>query len=273
MTAESNPLRLRYPATCAACGTQLPPGTTAFWDRAAKSATCLACRPDATADPPELDRGTPGASARREWTRRRDARAERVRSRHPRLGGLILALTDEPQSTTAWSRGACGEKVAGRNLEPLRGEGFAVLHDRRLPGTKSNIDHLVVSPAGVFTVDAKRYAGRVEQRDLGGWFRPGHRLFVGRHDRTKLVAGAERQAAAVRAALAGARWSMVPVTPVLWFVGSDNWPLIGPRPFRFGQVHVVWGKRLGELMRRERVIDQCAIDDLERFLAEAFPPA
>jgi len=42
--------------------------------------------------PPELDRGTPGASAAREHERRRRNREARVRRRHPLIGGLLLAI-------------------------------------------------------------------------------------------------------------------------------------------------------------------------------------
>ncbi|HSU74990.1 MAG TPA: NERD domain-containing protein, partial [Terrabacter sp.] len=54
------------------------------------------------------ERGTAGGSARREYERRRDARDQRVRERFPRIGGFLLAVTDEPQSTRAWDTGAEG---------------------------------------------------------------------------------------------------------------------------------------------------------------------
>jgi Nuclease-related domain len=66
--------------------------------------------------------------------------------------------------------------MLGTALERLRSEGMAVLHDRRVPGTRANIDHLLISSSGVFVVDAKRYGGRVEQRDRGGFFRTDYRL-------------------------------------------------------------------------------------------------
>jgi hypothetical protein len=91
----------------------------------------------------------PGGSALREFERRRDAREQRVRERFPRIGGFLLAVTDEPQSTKAWDTGAAGEQVVGARLDGLTGDGLTVLHDRRIPGTRANIDHLVVSRAGV----------------------------------------------------------------------------------------------------------------------------
>ncbi len=49
----------------------------------------------------------------------------------------------------------------------MREEGLGVLHDRRIPGSKANIDHIVVGPAGVFAIDTKRYTGKIERRDHG----------------------------------------------------------------------------------------------------------
>lgn len=59
-------------------------------------------------------------------------------------------------------------------------DGIRVLHDRRVPGTRGNIDHLVVAPAGIFVVDAKRYDGLIRVRDVGGLFKTNERLYVGR---------------------------------------------------------------------------------------------
>jgi hypothetical protein len=103
-----------------------------------------------------------------------------VRARHPRLGGLILAATDEPQSTRTWEHGAVGEERLGARLDTVAGQGIAVLHDRRIPGTTANIDHVAVTATGVWVIDAKRYKGRPTLRFEGGILWPRvERLFVG----------------------------------------------------------------------------------------------
>jgi hypothetical protein len=199
-------IRLKYSATCTSCNTKLGRGTSAAWDRMQKTVTCSACLDASAANTGEttveVDRGVAGGSARREFQGRHERRELRVRKRHKRLGGVILALSSDPQSTTAWAAGARGEETVGRYLEALRGEGIASLHDRRIPGSKANIDHIAVSPAGVFVVYPKNYRGKVEQRDVGGLFRTDLRLYVGGRDKTKLVKGMNRQVAAVRTALA-----------------------------------------------------------------------
>lgn len=167
----SDLIRLRYGATCASCGSALARGSHARWDRSARTATCKRCveRDCVVASAPaELDRGDAGRSAAREWQRRHDRRENRIRAEHKHLGALMLALSSDPYSTSAWGQGAKGERVIGRRLDRLRDDGIAVLHDRRFPGSRANIDHIVVSQAGVFVIDTKHYKGRVEQRDPGG---------------------------------------------------------------------------------------------------------
>jgi len=62
-----------------------------------------------------------------------------------------------------------------------------VLHDRRIPGTRANIDHIAIAPSGLWAIDAKHYKGRVEHVDKGGWFLTDWRLLVGGRDKTGLV--------------------------------------------------------------------------------------
>ncbi|WP_455371594.1 nuclease-related domain-containing protein [Petrachloros mirabilis] len=49
--------------------------------------------------------------------------------------------------------GRDGERVVAEFLEPLRAKGYRVFHD--LPGDGFNIDHVIVGPAGVFTIETK----------------------------------------------------------------------------------------------------------------------
>ena len=37
--------------------------------------------------------------------------------------------------------------------------GIEVLDDRRVPGSRTNIGHIVVGPSGVLVIDAKKYRG------------------------------------------------------------------------------------------------------------------
>jgi len=70
-----------------------------------------------------------------------------------------------------------------------------MLHDRRIPGSKANLDHIAVTPSGVYVIDAQRYRGRRPQTQVdSGLFRPRtEHLIVGRRDSTKLVVGMHKQ--------------------------------------------------------------------------------
>lgn len=223
--------------------------------------------------PPELvlahREGVPGLSARREHERRKAARENRVRSRHPKIGGLILALSDEPQSTKAWAVGSVGEEKLGRRLDSLAGTLVRVLHDRGIPGSRANIDHIVICPTGIFIIDAKRYKGRPERRTEGGLFSPRvEKLFVGKRDRTKLVDGVLKQTDLVRDALGDPD---IPLKGVLCFVEAD-WPMFGG-DFHIRRVHVSWPKRLAALLSRPGPLTESQIDQLQIRVSAAFPAA
>lgn len=49
--------------------------------------------------------------------------------------------------------GRDGERFVGQMLEQLRGKGYRVFHD--IPGPSFNIDHAIVGPAGIFTIETK----------------------------------------------------------------------------------------------------------------------
>jgi Nuclease-related domain len=74
--------------------------------------------------------------------------------------GWALRFRLSPEAV-AWRRGAAGERRTARLLSPLERQGWVVLHDLAVPGSRANIDHLVIGPGGVFVVDSKQYRGRL----------------------------------------------------------------------------------------------------------------
>jgi len=192
-----------------------------------------------------------GASAQREYDRRRAADEAMVRARWGRFGSLAVRLSEERQSTKAWSVGAEGERQVGRALDAIAGEGLEVLHDRRIPRGRANIDHLVVTARGVLVVDAKRYRGRPALRSEGGLFRSVTRsLTVGGRDQTKLVAGVQRQVEIVWGILEEGGAAGVPVRGALCFVEAD-WPMFGGS-FQVAGVRVLWPRLLAKHLRDPR---------------------
>lgn len=191
---------------------------------------------------------------------------QRLREKWGKLGGIAVRLSDETQSTSAWATGAVGEERLGARLDSIASDSIAILHDRRIPGSKANIDHIAVTSSGIWVIDAKRYKGRPELRVEGGILRPRvEKVLVGRRDCTKLVDGTLKQVELVREAVPD-----VPVTGVLCFVEAD-WPLIGGS-FTARGVHVVWPKRLAKQLAEAEPggVDVSAVRDS---LASHFPPA
>jgi hypothetical protein len=280
-TAETTPdkrMKLRYAGACRLCGVELAARQEAIYERATKTVRCVECstvdvasEAPGPAVQPELsafESGVAGASAQREYERRKGRREERIRSEHPKIGGLILALSDDPQSTTAWSSGARGEAALGGRLDKHASESIAVLHDRRIPGTKANIDHIVVTAGGVLVVDAKCYVNkRPELRVEGGILRPrAEKLMVGGRDRTRLVDGVLGQAQRVRAALGD---ESIDVSGVLCFIEA-HWSLIGAF-FSTRGVRVLSPGRLSNILdEASGGVDVASVRDR---IAEAFTSA
>jgi len=285
-------MRLRYAGTCRICQITIPPGTEAVYERPTRTVRCLdhiSTRAttsqvgDSEAGPSDadiLEIGTPGASARREGERRQQNRRDRVRSNHPRFGGLILALSDDPQSTKSWTIGATGEEQLGARLNEFSGATLRVLHDRRIPRTRANIDHIAVTPTGIWVIDAKRYKGRPSLKIEGGILRSRtEKLMVGSRDCTKLVDGVLKQVEVIEENLEpggrfegnGRRWGCVPVHGVICFVEAD-WPIIGGA-FSTRDVDVVWPKRLYPKLQKGGPLDAATISEIHRRLASTLPPA
>ncbi len=275
-------MKLRYAGTCRLCGTSLPAKQEAIYERTTKTVRCVECPTGIAvvltaeaevADAPNEQvvvvpvkaSGDAGSSARREYERRKAKDEERLRQKWGKLGGIAVALSDEKQSTKAWATGAVGEERLGARLDSLVSESIAVLHDRRIPGSKANIDHIAVTPAGVWVIDAKRYKGRPELRIEGGILRPKvEKVLVGRRDCTKLVDGALKQVELVREVVGD-----VPVVGSLCFVEAD-WPLIGGA-FATRGVQVLWPKRLVKLLvEAEGTVE---VPSVREALAAHFKPA
>lgn len=269
--AARRTLTLRYPADCTLCRCALPRGTKAWWDKAAKEATCLPC--GSGADLARELAGTAGGSANEKYNRLSDRREREVKGvLGEKLGAAYLFFKDDPQSIRAWKTGSDGEERLAQFFAQELPESALVLHDRRIPGARANIDHVVVAPSGVWVIDAKLYRGKVECRTVGSFWKPEHRVFVGGRDRTKLVLGMAHQVDATRVALADDPLAPeVAVTPAVCFVASE-WGLFA-KPFELHGVAVLWPQKLAERIAAPGHLTATAIARLANRIAVALPPA
>ena len=231
--------RVRYDGVCHDCGVQLAAGAPARWDRAARTLRCLACagaepvRVAAAPDPADL--GVAGRSARLEHERRVAKRDSALEARWGSgiTGRVVKALSTEPQTTRAWAIGADGEERLGAKLAGI--EGIRALHDRRVPGSRANIDHIVVAPSGVYVIDAKNHRGTVRVEGGGLLGRRPSRLTVDGRDQSAMVDGMARQLEAVTRVLEPAA-AVPPVAGVLCFLSADR-PLL-ERAHAFHGIHL-----------------------------------
>jgi hypothetical protein len=268
-------MALRYAGTCSLCRVVLPAKAKAYWHRDAHTVTCVACQtrspeePSKPEDPEpstELDRGTAGRLAQAEFDRRHHKREERIDAKFGRLAGIVKFLSDDPRSTKAWASGASGEMRVAKELADKLGTSAVLLSDRRVPRTRGNIDHIAIAASGVWVIDSKHYAGRVEQIDKGGWFRTDWRLYVDGRDKTKLVDALDWQIAAVEKVLSGEE---VPIHAALCFVGAD-WGLFS-KPFQQAGFWVTWVTKLAEMILEPGPLDEDAVQAIAAKLAHGLP--
>jgi hypothetical protein len=149
---------------------------------------------------PERERfDAPGASARAKANEQRPAPGS-VES-----GGL--GRRDGASSAgRSWTRGAVGEEVVAGQLGRLELHGWTVLHDLPIGSHGANIDHLVLGPGGVFSINTKNFSGRT-------WIAGGTFLVGGRHH--DHIPAAAREAARIERHLRRATGIDVSVTGLI----------------------------------------------------------
>jgi hypothetical protein len=213
-----------------------------------------------------MEPGTPGASARDHYRGLRERDDRRRRRTFGPLAPLVALITGRKDSTEAWAWGAEGEERTGASLNRAVGDRGIVLHDRRIPGSRANLDHIAIVPSGVWVVDSKHYRGRLERRRVGGCFTTREALFVARRDRSALLAAAERQRVVVSQRVP----SPVPVRAALCFTGVELG--LFSRPFTLDGVLVTWPRALTRTLRAPGRLGGSARHEVAAALARAFPP-
>jgi hypothetical protein len=135
--------------------------------------------------------GTPGRSATAAWQEENDLASRRRRQLPVWLVGAVAALVvlgagsgrDRVVAGAAaalcllaawvrrprgdperWLRGAAGEEATAALLDRLPARRWIVLHDRRLPGSRANVDHIVIGRGGVWVIDSKAYRSPLRAR-------------------------------------------------------------------------------------------------------------
>jgi hypothetical protein len=150
--------------------------------------------------------------------------------------------------------------------------GIVVLHDRIKPGAKANIDHIAVTPSGVWVIDAKVRAGKkLEYRDRGGMFSRDERLIVGGRDETKLVDNMVWQVQTAFEACGDLLGDTV-VRPALCFVDATI-GIATRKPWMVRGVVIGWRAVLPQILTRPGPFGADQIDRIARRIAEKLPSA
>jgi Nuclease-related domain len=128
--------------------------------------------------------------------------AMQIRRVWPRLKGL--------------RQGSDGEKAVGQYLERLREKGYQVFHD--VIGTGFNVDHVLVGPAGVLSIETKTFSKRPGPNAKVQF--NGERIIVdGLEPDRDAVIQAKAQSAWLRSLLAESTGRTFPTRPVVLFPG------------------------------------------------------
>jgi hypothetical protein len=229
MSEESKELTLRFDSICELCEQKLPKGSKGVYFATRKKVQCLTHENITTV-------GEAGKSAQ--------DKAEAIEAKYKEniesikfIGKIIYPFLDPSKEAQKWAKGAKGERKVGKVLDEIALEhGFKVLHDRTIPKSKANIDHILVTPKGVFIIDAKNYKGKVEIRNDGGWFSTEkNKLIVDGRNRSKLVDGVKWQISRMGEELA--KNNLAPnLVGVLGFVDAV-WPFFG-KPIEIDGVYL-----------------------------------
>jgi len=139
----------------------------------------------------------------------------RVQAEAPALTRRQRLFGHTPLSADAqsWYQGALGEIEVARVLAEL-GPEWTVLHSVPVGSGESDIDHVVIGPTGVFTVNTKHHAGKKVWVGGGTFMVDGHRTT---HSRNSAY-----EATRASRLLSTAADLEVAVTPVIVLVGTAS---------------------------------------------------
>jgi hypothetical protein len=161
----------------------------------------------------DLESRVPGQAAREHAIRELAAMKERTR-----VGTFIARALDMKTHERAWRVGADGEETVGGRLEKLAKHGWHVLHAVPVGSRGSDIDHVVIGPGGVYTINTKRH--------------PGGKVWVGAHairlngQSVPYLRNSRFEGQRAEKLLSQAAGFAVPVRPVLVFLTGTLIPNI-----------------------------------------------
>jgi hypothetical protein len=77
-----------------------------------------------------------------------------------RFKTFVARVFDVKTEERAWRLGAAGETTVGERLEKLTTHGWHILHAVPIGDRGADIDHLLIGPGGVWTINTKNHPGK-----------------------------------------------------------------------------------------------------------------
>jgi hypothetical protein len=251
MAWESKPLR--FGGTCESCGTIIVKREIGWHDPASHKVRCTLCGPSSE-----------------DTTQNNDGP-------HPiqvnPVGGSAALRKARSLRDPKWTKGAAGEYLMDLSLHNHVNEGAVILTDRQVPGTKSNIDHIVVAPSGVWIIDTKNWKGKIQYKSPTR-SSTSKRLLVDGRDRTSAVEAIFNQVIPVAQIIED---KAVPIKPALVFINGD-WSdtsatrILGSRPHQHLTVWISWPKAIWKKINEPGPLDQDAVKRIGTALDTALRP-
>lgn len=169
----------------------------------------------------DLAQNRPGQAARA----RADEELAAMRDRS-KVGTWLARTLDLKTDERAWRVGADGEETIGGRLDRLTKHGWHVLHSVPVGSQDSDIDHVLIGPGGVYTINTKKHPGK------SVWVGGSTAMISGR--RVRYIPKAEYEADRAERLLTRAAGFPVAVRPVLIFTTGSLVPdvTIKTRPER-----------------------------------------
>lgn len=253
MSWQSKPLR--FGGVCDSCGEEIAVNAAGWHNPEIKKVRCVAC------GPPSESESLTGVSEFQEL------------GPDP-IGGSAALREAQSRRDPRWMKGAAGEYLMDQTLHSRLSKDSVILTDRRIPGTKINIDHVVVAGSGVWIIDSKNWKGRIEYK-APTLASVDTRLYVDGKDRTSAV---EAMYALIIPVAQAIQDRSVPVKPALVFVNGD-WSLaslprlIVNRPYQHLGVRIAPPRVLTKMINQPGPLDASAVKQLGRRLDLVFHPA
>ncbi|MQA84185.1 MAG: NERD domain-containing protein [Streptosporangiales bacterium] len=179
------------------------------------------------------------------------------------IGLLIVVIADmvyrvkTHSSIAAWRKISSSERRTERQLYQLEAKGYRALHARAIPDSDAQIDHLVVGPTGIFSVDSENWDRHLPVRAYP------NQLYVGPFSRNDRIREARWEADRAQELLIEALGFSIEVVPSLAIYGPKiPWKVLTVRG-----VDVFTGRRVRKWIRRRQPTLSPA--DVERILNAA----